>query len=416
MNTIKIHQKIEPKFYIILTIVLVSLFTGLATGFPLFYRLIYIILLTTIVSYWWVWISIKQINIVEISSKTISEVGGDFNQKLILSNSTLLPKTGIEISTHSTLPNYPDSPKKFVATNLNGLENYKVTIKLPTKTRGVFSVGPSEISVSDPFGIFKMRKTIGSTKKLLVYPKIHNLSNFSLNISKFEGDYKINKQTPVITPQVGSIRKYSFGDSLNRIHWKSTAKIGRLMSKEFELGQTNNLWVLLDLAENSQAGLGSESTDEYIVSIGASLANQSIKSKMPVGLIAYGDKKIVIPPNITNNQLDLILLKLIETKATGATPISLVLENEPSIINSNNSVIIITTKITIDLLKKIDFLISKHIKISIIFVEKQSFSNEEKKPDSNQQDLTLNATMFKISKGDDISKNLKSPYQNPTKF
>ena len=184
---------------------MISAFTGLGTGFPLFYRLIYIISLTTILNYLWVWISIKQINIVEIPNKTISEVGGDFQQQLILSNSTLLPKTGIEISTQSNIPDYQNSPKKFVATNLNGLENYKVTTSLPTKTRGVFSVGPSEVSVSDPLGIFKMKKIIGSSKTLLVYPKIHDLSGFDVNISKFEGDYKINKQAPAITPQVLSL-------------------------------------------------------------------------------------------------------------------------------------------------------------------------------------------------------------------
>ena len=48
MNPLKIHQKIQARFYIILIITLASLFTGLATGSPLFYRLIYIISLTTI--------------------------------------------------------------------------------------------------------------------------------------------------------------------------------------------------------------------------------------------------------------------------------------------------------------------------------------------------------------------------------
>ena len=144
-----------------------SLFTGLATGFPLFYRLIYIISLTTILNYLWAWISIKQIYIVEIPQKTVSEVGGNFQQQLIISNSTLLPKTGIEISTRSNLPDYTNSPKKFVATNLNGLEKYQVTTSLPTKTRGVFSVGPSEISISDPFGIFKMKKLLDHQKNYL---------------------------------------------------------------------------------------------------------------------------------------------------------------------------------------------------------------------------------------------------------
>ena len=412
MNPIKIHQKIQARFYIILIITLISAFTGLGTGFPLFYRLIYIISLTTILNYLWVWISIKQINIVEIPNKTISEVGGDFQQQLILSNSTLLPKTGIEISTQSNIPNYQNSPKKFVATNLNGLENYKVTTSLPTKTRGVFSVGPSEVSVSDPLGIFKMKKIIGSSKTLLVYPKIHDLSGFDVNISKFEGDYKINKQAPAITPQVGAIRKYSPGDSLSRIHWKSTAKIGTLMSKEFELGKANNLWLLLDFEQKSQSGFESESTDEYIVSIGASITNQFIKSKIPVGLITYGDKNIFMYPEMTKNHMDLIMLKLIETKAEGKTPISTVLEIEQNIVNSNNSVVIITTNINLELSKKIDFLIKKRLAVTMIVVDKKSFTNEQS--DSNQTDFITKSKVFTITKGANVSEILKSPYKFST--
>ena len=409
MNPLKIHQKIQVRFYIILIITLASLFTGLATGFPLFYRLIYIISLTTILNYLWAWISIKQINIIEIPNKTISEVGGNFRQQLILSNSTLLPKTGIEISTQSNRPDYPNSPKKFVATNVNGVENYQVTTSLPTKTRGVFSVGPSEISVSDPLGIFKMKKIIGSTKTLLVYPKIHDLSGFDVKISKFEGDYKINKQAPVITPQVGAIRKYSPGDSLNRIHWKSTAKIGTLMSKEFELGKANNLWLLLDFEQKSQSGFESESTDEYIASIGASITNQFIKSKIPVGLITYGDKKIFMPPEMTKNHMDLIMLKLIETKAEGNTPISTVLEIEPNIVNSNNSIVIITTNINLDLSKKIDFLLKKRLAVTLIIVDKKSFTNEQ--IDSNYKEFITKSKIFTITKGENISEILKSSYK-----
>jgi uncharacterized protein (DUF58 family) len=393
-------------------ITLASLFSGLATGFPLFYRLIYIISLTTILNYLWTWNSIKQINIVEIPNKTVSEVGGNFRQQLILSNSTLLPKAGIEISTQSNLPDYPHSPKKFVATNLNGLENYQVTISLPTKTRGVFLVGPSEVSVSDPFGIFKMKKIIGSSKKLLVYPKIHDLSGFDVNISKFEGDYKINKQALAITPQVGSIRKYSPGDSINRIHWKTTAKIGTLMSKEFEIGKANNLWLILDFEQQAQSGFETESTDEYIVSIGASITNQFIKSKIPVGLIAYGDKKISISPEVTKNHMNLIMLRLIETKAEGITPISTILEIEPHIVNTNNSIVIITTNIHSDLSKKIDFLIKKRLSVTLIVVDKGSFANKQSDP--SQKNFITKSKMFTITKGSNISETLKPPYKFST--
>ncbi len=44
------------------------------------------------------------------------------------------------------------------------------------------------------------------------------------------------------------------------------------MSKEFDLGLSSDVWLLVDLHRDVQAGELEDSTDEYAVSIAASLA------------------------------------------------------------------------------------------------------------------------------------------------
>ena len=51
------------------------------------------------------------------------------------------------------------------------------------------------------------------------------------------------------------MRDYATGDSLNRIHWPTTARTRRLMGKEFELDPTADIWLYLDLYRDAEAAL-----------------------------------------------------------------------------------------------------------------------------------------------------------------
>ena len=55
------------------------------------------------------------------------------------------------------------------------------------------------------------------------------------------------------------------GDSMNRIHWRSTARYGDIQVKEFDLEQTADAWIILDLQRGIQAGRGEESTTEATI-------------------------------------------------------------------------------------------------------------------------------------------------------
>jgi uncharacterized protein (DUF58 family) len=84
------------------------------------------------------------------------------------------------------------------------------------------------------------------------------------------------------------VRAYVPGDSLNRVHWRSTARLDTLMVKTFDLEPSGDLWIVLDLDATVQAGQGEESTEEYGVILAASLADRMLRQNRAVGLVAYG--------------------------------------------------------------------------------------------------------------------------------
>ena len=85
------------------------------------------------------------------------------------------------------------------------------------------------------------------------------------------------------TPLATTVRPYAPGDSMNRIHWKSTARHGEIQVKEFDLEQTADAWIVLDLQRGIQTGEGDDSTVEAAVRAAASIADKALQENRSVG-------------------------------------------------------------------------------------------------------------------------------------
>ena len=84
-------------------------------------------------------------------------------------------------------------------------------------------------------------------------------------------------------PWPTTVRPYAPGDSMNRIHWRSTARHGEIQVKEFDLEQTADAWIILDLQRSVQTGRGDESTTEAAIRAAASIADKALTENRAVG-------------------------------------------------------------------------------------------------------------------------------------
>ena len=117
-----------------------------------------------------------------------------------------------------------------------------------------------------------------------------------------------------------SIRPYLPGDAYNRIHWKSTARQSELQVKEFDLEQTADLWLFLDLQAKVQTGRGDESTLEAGVRTAAALASHALVDNRAVGLTVSGHRTSVVPADRGARQHLKIMSLLAAVAADGTEP------------------------------------------------------------------------------------------------
>jgi uncharacterized protein (DUF58 family) len=83
-------------------------------------------------------------------------------------------------------------------------------------------------------------------------------------------------------------------DSVKRIHWASSARLGRLMSRSFETREGGDAWIVLDLQASVHAGEAPESTLEYAMSMAASIADAALRRGGAIGLVSNDSRLSLI--------------------------------------------------------------------------------------------------------------------------
>ena len=111
------------------------------------------------------------------------------------------------------------------------------------------------------------------------------------------------------------------GDAFNRIHWKITARHGEIQVKEFELEQTADAWIFLDLERAVQGGRGDESTVEVAVRAAASIAAKALLENRAVGLTVNGHRQAIVPVDRGSRQHLKIMQLLAAVEGDGTTPL-----------------------------------------------------------------------------------------------
>jgi uncharacterized protein (DUF58 family) len=277
--------------------------------------------------------------------------------------------------------------------------------------------------------MFPISRAISAKDTLLVYPLIFDLTSFPNPAGLLPGGEALRRRTHQITPNAAGIREYTPGDPLNRIHWVSTARRDRLMVKEFELDPLADVWIFLDAARSVQAALPQPplsyevedfwkrkvkiplppSTEEYSVSIAASLARYLIQQERAVGLVSAGQHLTLLPPDRGGRQLSKILEALALSQANGSLPLRGLLETQARHITRGSTVILITPSAAAELALVADHLLRQGLRPIAILLDGASFGGYSSSNTLADKIKALGVPVCQISNRDEIEVTLSQP-------
>src|SRR5205814_1197432 len=96
------------------------------------------------------------------------------------------------------------------------------------RSRGVYQVGPLELTSGDPFGFFTQRALLFERATVLVYPRVVPLRRLGFPLAAGLGASQRRRALQDDPSRAAGVRAYRPGDPLRRIHWKATARQGEL--------------------------------------------------------------------------------------------------------------------------------------------------------------------------------------------
>jgi len=303
------------QFLIVAVILLIAAF---ASGLPFLFYVVYLGLLAIGGSYVLTRYGLADLEAGYRVDHRQGHVGDDLRTTYSISNASGLPKPWLEVYNPTDLP----VPLPGRALGLRSWAQRSWIAIVPLTQRGTYRIEPMVVRTGDPFGFFEAAATVGRPTVITVFPRVVPLPRWRLPNSNLEGSHSAPERTLQTTPLATTVRPYAPGDSFNRIHWRSTARLGEIQVKEFDLEQTADVWLFVDLHSPIQTGHGDVSTVEEALRVAASIAHDAIVENRAVGLTTSGHRLVSIPADRGPRQRQKIMQLLAAVEGDGGTPLA----------------------------------------------------------------------------------------------
>ncbi|MGO1285279.1 MAG: DUF58 domain-containing protein [Brachybacterium sp.] len=164
---------------------------------------------------------------------------------------------------------------QFMVPRLAADAEHEELFAVPTKRRAVLVVGPVRSVRDDPLSLMRRQVTWAKEQELFVHPRTVRLDEAA---SGFLRDLEGTPSSDLSSSDIAfhALRDYAPGDDRRHVHWRTTARTGKLMVRQFEETRRSHVVVALDnLAEH----YASDDEFELAVSVAASISGQTFREE-----------------------------------------------------------------------------------------------------------------------------------------
>ncbi|UNK70425.1 DUF58 domain-containing protein [Microbacterium sp. H1-D42] len=172
----------------------------------------------------------------------------------------------------------------FSIQRLAGGQQAEELFAIPTQRRGVVKVGPVSVVRGDPLGVFERAHRRDDPVDLYVHPKTVHFGGQSLGFLRdLEGLPAADLSRDDVS--FHALLEYQPGDDLRHVHWRSTARTGTMMVRQFE--ETRRSHFVIGLSR-SRGDYRSDEEFELAVSSAGSIGLRALRDSQRVDVRVQG--------------------------------------------------------------------------------------------------------------------------------
>lgn len=161
--------------------------------------------------------------------------------------------------------------------------------------RGRYRLGPLSVSTRFPFGLIQHTVVHDLPDTVYVYPRLGRLTRpwRIRHREAFEGSQQREQRFGQLSGDFYGVREWQWGDSRRWIHWRSSARHGSLVVRQFECYRSRDVAVLVDLWQPDRPGPEHRDNVELAVSFAATLIEDLCRNTSGNVWLGIGGQQIL---------------------------------------------------------------------------------------------------------------------------
>jgi len=304
------------------------------------------------------------------------QVGDELEEIITVTNDSWLPILWAQFSDHSDLPGYSISGVR--GANPHSTVHWR--FHTTCTQRGVFTLGPWELRLGDPFGIFCVAQRYTQSKEILIYPPLAHIPRHLLPHTSAFGDQRTSPNPlQAETILAYSTRAYQPGDPLHRIHWPTSAHRNQIYVRQFDPMATSAAWLVADFDASPHLVKGDDSSLETMIILLATLADWLLHEQFAVGMYANVNSALVLPPQRGQPAFWRLLRAIAPLYATSSQPFSQTLRAVQPLLGERDMLLAVTPSLDPAWASQLRQ-VHNHRRVHALLLDPHSFGGQSARP------------------------------------
>src|SRR5512132_816870 len=265
--------------------------------------------------------------------------------------------------------------------------------------RGRYAFEDVRVEIADPFGLESVAVALPAPGALLVYPRLVRLNRLFSEAGAHSHDGRRLLLRRHSGFELHGVREYEQGESLRRVHWRSTARRGQLMVKELEDAPRDEIAVLLDADASAVVG---DSFDVQVRAAGSILDSYVRRGRRAV-LVVNSDRRDLQQVHSVAADWRRALELLAAAEATGRAPVARLLAEHDGPAARALELALVTARLDPALVDRLVQRALSRRKVSLVHVDAASFNGARRRAEPLLLRLqTAGVPVAIVRAGDDL--------------
>lgn len=267
--------------------------------------------------------------------------------------------------------------------SLMPFQKFRRTRALTCTKRGLYEFKKVALSAGDVFGFTETFKDVPSSAEIVVYPHIMDMKDMPLPVHSWLGDITVRRWIMEDPFLIAGVREYAYGDPMNMVNWKATARTNSLQINKNEYTADHELMIYVNFNQTDDIWrpIRDAALMEKAISYAATIAEYAVSEGMRTGFGCNSyftgspdTEAIRIEPENSSQQLMYLLETMARLAVDSKKSINSFLEEDIEREREGNDILLITAIKTDKMQENIQKLESLGNAVEVFVVEDGGFN------------------------------------------